>query len=78
MSDLLDTLLDQLSNSSERAAISAGWELGSGLAPQRHGELNVHVRKEIERASEQISRKTKLNADLVHGAALMAMTLTER
>jgi len=57
-----------------RAAISAGWELGSGLNPIPLTEKQT--RREAEKTAELLSRKMDLDVDLVHGSALLSMSLT--
>jgi len=74
MTNPLDALLEQFTEPSVRAAISAGWELGSGLSPTPITEKQT--RKEIERGAELLSRKMGLDVDLVHGSALLSMSLT--
>jgi hypothetical protein len=74
MTEPLDALLEQVNDPSIRASICAGWELGNGLEPTHI--TGKQTRKEIERGAELLSRKMDLDVDLVHGAALLSMSLT--
>jgi len=76
MVEVLDALLEQFNEPSIRAAIRAGWELGSGLIPTPATEKQT--RKEIERVAELLSHKMGLDVDIVHGTALLSMALTRR
>lgn len=75
MTKVLHALLDTVSNSSERAAISAGWEIGADLGRQVRADDTM--RKEIDKAARLVGRDMKLNRDLIHGAALLALALKE-
>jgi len=74
MTEPLDALLEQFTEPSVCAAISAGWELGNGL--YHANVVEKQTRKEVERTAELLSRKMDLDVDLVHGAALLSMSLS--
>lgn len=77
MTDILNALLEQIEDPAVRAAISAGWELGSDI-PTSKLDNDYKLKKEIHSAAEALSRKMGLNADIVSGAALLSMALSKR
>ena len=68
----IDALLDQVSDSSSRAALNAGWELGRGLAGQAG---NPRLQKEIERAAQEIGQAMGIDSAIIYAAALLAWAL---
>lgn len=77
MDDALGALLEKIDDPAIRAAISAGWELGSDIPTSRLNN-DYKLKKEIHSAAEALSRKMGLDADIVSGAAFLSMALSRR